>query len=166
MARRAPTSYRKGVAIMPPPHAQRAAIARAVRDGHHDKADELRADYWASKAEALIAAAPPRAVKHFERLRQMLTVPLLLMAILMVVLTPAQRSQRARLAALVRWSKENPAANAARGQAGLLARFEREVDPDNVLPAAERTRRAEAARKAHMARLALKSSQARSKGAA
>ncbi|MGH3762078.1 hypothetical protein [Actinophytocola sp.] len=81
-----------------------------------------------------------------------------------MALTPEQRSQRARLAALTRWAKENPAATAARGQAGLLARFEREVDPNNELAPAERTRRAECARKAHMARLALKSSRARAKG--
>ena len=39
--------------------------------------------------------------------------------------------------------------------------FEREVDPDFVLPEAERLRRAEHARKAHYARLALKSVEAR-----
>lgn len=76
-------------------------------------------------------------------------------------LSPSQRSQRARIASLARWSKESPAANAARGQAGLLAKFEREVDPDGVLPAAERRRRAECARKLHMARLSLKASKAR-----
>lgn len=78
-----------------------------------------------------------------------------------MALTPEQRSQSARIAALTRWSKESPAANAARGQAGLLARFEREVDPNNELPPAERSRRAVAARRAHMSRLALKSSQSR-----
>lgn len=80
-----------------------------------------------------------------------------------VALTPEQRSQRARLAALTRWSKEDPRPNADRGQAGLLARFEREVDPNNELAPAERTRRAEAARRAHMVALAFKSSKSRSK---
>jgi hypothetical protein len=79
----------------------------------------------------------------------------------MTKLTPEQRSMRARIAALTRWSKEDPAVSAARGQAGLLARFEREVDPNRELPAAERVRRAEAARKAHMTRLALASSKSR-----
>jgi hypothetical protein len=83
-----------------------------------------------------------------------------------VPLTPEQRSQSARLAALSRWSKEDPAANAARGQAGLLAKFEREVDPHNELNPAERHRRAVAARRAHMVRLAFRSSRNRSKGAA
>lgn len=78
-------------------------------------------------------------------------------------LTPEQRSQRARLAALTRWAHENPTKNAKRGQAGLLARFEREADPDGVLSTAERARRAEAALKAHMAKLALASSMARAK---
>lgn len=76
-------------------------------------------------------------------------------------LTAEQRSQRARLAAYARWAKEDPAANAARGQAGLLARFEREVDPNSELPEAERLRRAECARKAHMQRIAIKSADKR-----
>jgi hypothetical protein len=43
----------------------------------------------------------------------------------------------------------------------LLAKFEREVDPDNRLTPAERAKRAENARKAYYANLALKSAQAR-----
>lgn len=69
-------------------------------------------------------------------------------------LTPAQRSQRARIAALTRWSKEDPTPFAERGQAALRARFEREADPDGTLPAAERQRRADTAYRAHMQRLA------------
>jgi hypothetical protein len=79
-------------------------------------------------------------------------------------LTPEQRHLRASIAAHARWSQENPAANAARGQAGLLAKFEREIraaDPD--LPDAEVARRAESARRAHMGRLALASSKARAR---
>jgi hypothetical protein len=76
-------------------------------------------------------------------------------------LTPSQRAMRARIAANTRWSRENPKANAERGQAGLLAKFEDKVDPDRTLPEAERTRRAEAARRAHMQRLAFQSSKAR-----
>lgn len=81
-------------------------------------------------------------------------------------LTPEQRAMRARIAAHTRWSKEDPKPAASRGQAGLLARFEREVDPDGVLPPQERRRRAESLRRAHMARLALASSKARSDGRA
>lgn len=76
-------------------------------------------------------------------------------------LTPEQRRLRAQIAANTRWSREDPAVNAVRAQAGLTARFEREVDPDGTLPPAERARRVEAARKAHFQRLALKSAQAR-----
>lgn len=76
-------------------------------------------------------------------------------------LTPEQRSMRARIAAHARWSKEDPKPNAQRGQAGLLARFEREVDPEGVLPEKERRRRAKSARRAHMGRLALASSKKR-----
>jgi hypothetical protein len=76
-------------------------------------------------------------------------------------LTPAQRKLRAQIAANTRWSQEDPAPTAARGQAGLQARFEREVDPGGTLPPAERGRRAEAAKRAHFQRLALASAKAR-----
>lgn len=78
-------------------------------------------------------------------------------------LTPEQRSQRARIAALTRWSNENPKASAIQGQNGLRARFEREVAakfPD--LQPAELARRAEAAYRAHMARLSFASGKVRS----
>ena len=80
-------------------------------------------------------------------------------------LTPEQRSQRARIAALTRWAHENPTKNALRGQAGLIRRFENEVDPDRVLPEAERNRRVQALRRAHMITLARKSAKARKKRA-
>lgn len=79
-------------------------------------------------------------------------------------LTPEQRSLRARIAANARWAKDGERkANSERAQRGLLARFEREVDPDGTLPEAERVRRAENARQAHMQRLAFKSSKARAR---
>ncbi|TDD77704.1 hypothetical protein [Actinomadura rubrisoli] len=80
-------------------------------------------------------------------------------------MTPEQRSQRARLAALTRWSREDPTENAVRGQRGLRDKFEREVDPDGVLTPPERARRAEAARRAHMVRLAYESAKARARRA-
>jgi hypothetical protein len=49
----------------------------------------------------------------------------------------------------------------APARAAFLDSFEREVDPDLVLPEAERRRRAKHARKAHFARLALKSAEIR-----
>lgn len=81
-------------------------------------------------------------------------------------MTPEQRTMRARIAALSRWAKESPAENATRGQAGLLAKFIDQVDPDRTLPEPERMRRAEAARRAHMVRLSLRSAQARAARAA
>jgi hypothetical protein len=78
-----------------------------------------------------------------------------------MALTPAQRKLRAQIAANTRWSREDPAPTAARGHAGLLARFEREIDPDGTLSPQERARRTRAALRAHMKRLALRSSQAR-----
>lgn len=44
---------------------------------------------------------------------------------------------------------------------GQLARFEREVDPNGVLPVDERRRRAESARRAYLAALSLKAVKAR-----
>jgi hypothetical protein len=79
-----------------------------------------------------------------------------------MTLPPAQRKLRAQIAANTRWSREDPAPAAARGQAGLQASFEKQVDPDGTLEPAERARRAECARKAHMQRLALASAKARS----
>lgn len=83
-------------------------------------------------------------------------------------LTPAVRSLQARRAAHLSWA--NTANRTARTAAGLKAartamdaRFERQVDPDGVLPAAERRQRAANARKAYFIGLALKSAQARAR---
>jgi hypothetical protein len=81
-------------------------------------------------------------------------------------LTKPQLSLRAQIAAHARWSREDPAATAQRGQAGLLARFDREVrEAEPGLSEAEYERRAQSAYRAHMARLALASSKARSRKA-
>jgi hypothetical protein len=77
---------------------------------------------------------------------------------------PSTRALTARIAANVRWSRENPndpTGPLPRARAAFNARFEREVDPDGVLPEAERARRAQCARKAYYQRLALLSAQAR-----
>lgn len=72
-------------------------------------------------------------------------------------LTAEQRSTRARIAALQRWSKEDPSDAARHLRAGFIAKFEREVDPDGVLSAEERSARAGRAMRAHMLILAEKS---------
>jgi hypothetical protein len=79
-------------------------------------------------------------------------------------LTPAQRSLRARLAAHALHSKvTDPAAHTAPARQAFLDRFEREVDPEGVLPDATRKRMAEHARKQYFATLALKSARARAR---
>lgn len=75
--------------------------------------------------------------------------------------TPAQRRLQAQLAAHARWSKHDPVEGTAAARAKFLERFVDEVDPERELPERERLRRAESARKAYFARLALKSSRAR-----
>lgn len=75
---------------------------------------------------------------------------------------PNERSLQMRLASHVSWA--NTSDRKARTEAarkGFEARFEKEVDPEGVLPEAERKQRAASARKAHFARLALASVQAR-----
>jgi hypothetical protein len=82
-------------------------------------------------------------------------------------LTPAQRSQRARIAALRRWSQEDPHANAVRAQAGLLERFRREILAEQGdIAEPELARRAQARRREHMQRLAFNASRARQTKAA
>lgn len=79
-------------------------------------------------------------------------------------MTPEERTLRARIAAHEHWAKTTDrTARTAPGRAALLQRFEDEVDPDRTLEPVERARRAENARKAFYARLALKSAQARRK---
>lgn len=78
----------------------------------------------------------------------------------------AERKLQAQVAAHTSWAKTpDPAARTARARTAFLDRFEREVDPEGILPEAERARRAESAKKAYFASLALKSAQARRKRA-
>ena len=84
-------------------------------------------------------------------------------------LTPAERSLRASIAAHTRWANTRTAERkrvADRGHAALLATFAAQVDAEGTLPEAERQTLARNAYRAHMKRLALRSSQARRKGAA
>lgn len=70
---------------------------------------------------------------------------------------------RGRVGGFTKASRYPPGELTRAARAGLLARFEREVDPDRLLPLDERLRRVEAARRAHMARLALFSARKRAK---
>ncbi len=78
-------------------------------------------------------------------------------------LTPEQRSLRARLAAHSLHAHVDSVAHTAPARQAFLARFEAKVDPEGILPEAERLRRADHARKAYFAGLALKSAKARRK---
>lgn len=80
--------------------------------------------------------------------------------------SPSERSLIARVAAHHSWAGtgDRPARTAPARQA-MLDRFEREVDPDGVLTATERGRRAQNARQAYFTRLALKSAQSRRRAA-
>lgn len=81
--------------------------------------------------------------------------------------TPEDRSLRARLAAHSLHARvADPQAHTAPARAAFLDRFSRQVDPDGLLPAADRARRAEHARKAYFLSLARKSAEARRKRAA
>lgn len=83
----------------------------------------------------------------------------------MSTLTPAARTLRARLGAYALHSQRDVRETSARGREVFRSRFEKDVDPDGVLPIEERKRRAEAARKAHYTRMALASVRARAEKA-
>jgi hypothetical protein len=76
------------------------------------------------------------------------------------------RSLRARLGAYSLHARYDTRDTTSAARAAFLARFENEVDPEGVLPVKEREKRAEAARKAHMTRLAMRSAMARRKAKA
>ena len=74
-------------------------------------------------------------------------------------MTPAERRIRGRIGALSLHAQGKT--NTSPARARFLSRFETEVDPDGTLPAAERSKRAEHARKLYFTRLALKSAATR-----
>lgn len=78
--------------------------------------------------------------------------------------TPAERAMHSRAASHHRWSLEGDrAAATSKARAGLTAKFEREVDPDNRLDPIERAKRVESRRKAFYADLTRRSLAARRK---
>lgn len=82
-------------------------------------------------------------------------------------LTQQQRQRRARIAAHTSWAKTSDRAERTRpGTQAFLDRFEREVDPDSVLPNDVRAKLAKNARMAYMLRLAERSAAARRRRAA
>jgi hypothetical protein len=77
-------------------------------------------------------------------------------------MTDDERRLRAQLGAHEQWAREpDRTARTAKARRGFLAKLEAEVDPQGVLPPEERARRAEHLRKAHMIRMSLAASRAR-----
>ncbi len=78
-------------------------------------------------------------------------------------LTHGERVLLGRIGAYTMLSRHDPREVTKKARAAFESKFERDVDPEGVLPVEERLRRAEMARKAHYARLALASAEARRK---
>ncbi len=76
-------------------------------------------------------------------------------------LSPQEAALRGRIGAYVLHARHDARETTKKARATFLSRFEREVDPDGVLSETERRRRAEHARRAYFARLALKSAKVR-----
>lgn len=79
--------------------------------------------------------------------------------------TPAERKLAAQIAAHESWANTpDRSARTAKARAALMAKFEKQADPEGKLLPAERAKRAEHLRKAHFKRLALASAKARRNG--
>lgn len=77
-------------------------------------------------------------------------------------LTPEQRQARARLGALVQWSKtEDWTQRSQPARDGYMRRFHDEVDPDRRLSPEQREKQARMAMRAHLSRAAQASAKAR-----
>jgi hypothetical protein len=78
----------------------------------------------------------------------------------------AERSLQASIAAHTRWAHDDGVAGTQAARDAFLGGFENEVDPSGSMHPAERARRAQHLRTAHMKRLALRSAQSRRRGGA
>jgi len=75
---------------------------------------------------------------------------------------PIAKDINRKIAAEISWSRTTDrSARTKPAREKFLQRFEREVDPDGVLPREERQRRAEHAKRAYMLRLAKRAVNAR-----
>ena len=75
--------------------------------------------------------------------------------------SPSERALIGRIGAYTMLARHDAREITKAGRQAFWDRFEREVDPNELLDPAERGRRADMARKAYFTRLALKSAQAR-----
>jgi hypothetical protein len=80
---------------------------------------------------------------------------------MMAGLDPSDRVLRGRIGAYRLHATHDSRETSKPGREAFLASFERRVDPDGILPPAERARRAAHARSAHFAKLAYLSARAR-----
>jgi hypothetical protein len=86
----------------------------------------------------------------------------LLLLLVCLSLTPAERSQRARIAAHTRWAREPDRLRATQpGRDAAFAKLLDEVDPDRVLSEPERLKLARNAQQAQLARIRLAALKAR-----
>jgi hypothetical protein len=76
---------------------------------------------------------------------------------------PVLMSLRGRIGGLVRSARHDSRAMTEAARAAFLTKLEREADPDGVLPPIERRRRAEALRRAHLARASLAAAEQRAR---
>lgn len=83
------------------------------------------------------------------------------MAKILIELDTEEMSRRGRLGALKLHATHDPRETTAAARKAFQDRFTKQVDPDGVLPEAERQRRAEYARKEYYTRLAYRSAAAR-----
>jgi hypothetical protein len=79
-------------------------------------------------------------------------------------LTPHERVMRSRMAAYLMHARHDAHQTTAASHRAFMARFLREVDPEQSLPEPERRRRADAARSAYFTRLAYLSAKKRRRG--
>ena len=79
-------------------------------------------------------------------------------------MTPEERAQISRMGAHALHSRYDSRAMSQPARDAFMGRFEDEVDPDRVLPEAERRRRVEHAKRLYFTRLAFKSAKVRRKG--
>lgn len=129
---------------------------------HPTTADRVSAFTAERKAELAVAAVEALRALTPEDLDDLSSEADTAEALSDLVDKRAEYHLRAKVAAHASWAKtEDPAARTAPAREAFMARFERQVDPDGVLSPEDRQRRAEHARKAYFARLALASSKAR-----
>jgi hypothetical protein len=76
---------------------------------------------------------------------------------------PQDMALRGRIGAFTTHARHDSREITAPAREAFLSKFEQEVDPDGSLPPEERRRRAEHAKRAHFARLARLSAEARRK---